>query len=235
MDDVLTSNGAGDDAPGVARYYSSDFWREENLKYVDPHFRMLKCARIVTRLAEGRTPSLLDIGCGPATLKHLIPPTVRYHGVDIAIHQNDPNLREADIVKKPIEFGGSKFDIVVAQGFFEYVGDYESRKFDEIANLLAPGGVFVVSYVNFAHRKRIVYERYSNVRPIEEFRRDLSRNFRIRRCIPTSHNWSHMEPNRRLVRAANMRLNRSVPVLTPRLAVQYLFVCSAQCDVRSGR
>ena len=56
--------------------YAKDFWSDENLKYVEPHFRMLKLARIVTRLAEGRTPTLLDIGCGPATLRRLIPSTV---------------------------------------------------------------------------------------------------------------------------------------------------------------
>ena len=87
---------------------------------------------------RGRTPSLLDIGCGPATLERLIPPTVRYHGIDIAIHEQAPNLIEADIVKSPIRFGDQKFDIVLAQGFFEYVGDYQSQKFDEIAQLLAP-------------------------------------------------------------------------------------------------
>ena len=228
MDDVLrTSADDPTDEPAV-RYYAKDFWNDENLKYVEPHFRMLQCARIITRLAEGRTPSLLDIGCGPATLRRLIPTTVGYHGIDIAIHERDPNLREADIVKSPITFGGQKFDIVVAQGFFEYVGDYESQKFDEIAQLLAPGATFIVSYVNFAHRKRDVYEPYSNVRPIEDFRRDLTRNFTIRQFVPTSHNWSHKEPSRRLVRAANMRLKLNVPYLTPRFAVQYLFVCSAR-------
>jgi len=210
------------------RYYAREFWCDENLKYVEPHFRMLKCARIITRLARGRTPSLLDVGCGPATLRRLIPPTVEYHGVDIAIHEHDPRLMEADIVTAPITFGDRKFDIVIAQGFFEYVGEYQSQKFDEIARLLAPGGTFIVSYVNFAHRRPDVYERYSNVRPIEEFRSDLQRNFTIRQSVPTSHNWSHKEPSRRLVRAGNMRLNVNVPFVTPRLAVQYLFICSAR-------
>jgi SAM-dependent methyltransferase len=210
------------------RYYARDFWYDENLKYVEPHFRMLKSAQIITRLARGDTPSLLDIGCGPATLRGLIPSTVEYHGVDIAIHEQDPNLMEADIVTSPITFGDQKFDIVIAQGFFEYVGEYESRKFDEIARLLVPGGTFIVSYVNFGHRKPDIYEPYSNVRTIAEFRRDLERNFAIRKCVPTSHNWSHKEPTRGVIRAINMRLNVNIPFLTPRLAVQYLFVCSAR-------
>jgi cyclopropane fatty-acyl-phospholipid synthase-like methyltransferase len=230
MGEVLSwnGNGAADEPVPAARYYAKDFWRDENLKYVEPHFRMLKAARIITRLAEGRTPTLLDVGCGPATLRRLIPSTVRYHGIDIAIHEQDPNLVEADIVKSPIKFGGQTFDIVIAQGFFEYVGDYESQKFDDIAQLLAPGGTFVVSYVNFAHRQPDVYAPYSNVRPIEDFRRDLTRNFTIRKFFPTSLNWSHREPNRNLIRAANMRLNMNVPFLTPRLAVQYFFICSAR-------
>ena len=162
------------------------------------------------------------------------PPTVEYHGIDIAIHEQDPNLREADIVTSPITFGDQKFDIVIAQGFFEYVGEHQSQKFDEIARLLAPGGTFIVSYVNFAHRKTDVYVRYSNVQPVEDFRRDLARNFTIRKFFPTSHNWSHTEPNRPLIRAGNMRLNANVPFLTPRLAVQYLFICTAREQVSPG-
>jgi len=226
MDEVRRANGNG---PAVG-LYAKEFWRDENLKYADPHFRMLKAARIITRLARGRNPSLLDIGCGAATLRRLIPPTIEYHGIDIAIHEQDPNLREVDVVKSPIDFGDRKFDIVLAQGFFEYVGDHQSEKFDEIAQLLAPGGTFIVSYVNFGHRKPAMYARYSNVQPIEDFRRDLSRNFSIRTVVPTSHNWGHSEPNRSLVRAGNWRLNRSVPYLTPWLGVQYLFVCSARAD-----
>jgi len=234
MDEAPDNNGSRvDDAPATGmRYYARDFWSDENLKYVEPHFRMLKSARVITRLAGNRELSLLDVGCGPATLKRLIPPTVRYHGIDIAIHGQDPNLREADIVKSPITFGDQHFDIVIAQGFFEYVGDYEAQKFDEIAQLLAPGGTFIVSYVNFGHRRPEIYERYSNVRSIEEFRDDLRRNFTIRQCLPTSHNWAHHEPTQTLVRAGNMRMNLNVPLLTPWLAVQYLFICSGRDDAR---
>ena len=117
---------------------------------------------------------------------------------------------------------------MLAQGFFEYVGEYQSQKFDAIAEPLARGGTFIVSYVNFAHRKPALYSRYSNVRPIEDFRHDLLRNFTIRKFFPTSHNWSHHEPNRSLLRTANMRLNVNVPVLTPRLAVEYFFMCSTR-------
>src|SRR5262249_59367149 len=113
--------------------------------------------------ADNRRSSLLDVGCGPATLRELLPPNVEYHGIDIALQEHGPNLLEADLVKTPIRFGSQKFDIVVAQGFFEYVGDAQSRKFDEIAQLLAPGGTFVVSYVNFGHRKPDVCTRYSTV------------------------------------------------------------------------
>jgi SAM-dependent methyltransferase len=229
MDHLLSKNGhRGEQPVSGARYYARDFWSDENLKYVEPHFRMLKAARIIERLSKDRAPSLLDIGCGPATLKRLVPASVKYHGIDIAIHDADPDLREADIVKGPIAFEGRTFDIVIAQGFFEYVGDYQSQKFDEIARLVAPGGTFIASYVNFGHRNPDVYERYSNVRAIEDFRADLSRNFVIQKSIPTSHNWSHKEPTRRFVRTCNMRLNVSLPFITPQLAVQYLFVCSTR-------
>ena len=69
---------------GGARYHKRDFWADENLKYAEPHFRMRKVAREVRRIARGRECDLLDVGCGPATLARLMPPGVRYHGVDIS-------------------------------------------------------------------------------------------------------------------------------------------------------
>jgi len=92
--------------------------------------------------------------------------------------------------------------------------------------MLADDGIFITSYVNFGHRKPMIYDRYSNVQPIQAFRNGLSRFFEIRRAFPTSHNWAHGEPNRKLVRAGNMRVNFNVPLVTPKLAVQYFFICS---------
>jgi len=224
---MTTAGRNGSRAGGVAaQYYARDFWSQENLKYSEPHFRMLKAAAVIRRLSEGRTVDLLDVGCGPAALKRLLPKNVNYHGIDIAIHNPGPNLREADIVQGPISFGRDRFDMVIAQGFFEYVGEYQSRKFAEIARLVADDGLFIASYVNFGHRHPVIYSRYSNVQPIEDFQYDLSRNFVIRRSFPTSHNWVHREPSRKLLRTTNMHFNANIPILTRKLAVQYLFICS---------
>jgi len=175
---------------GEARYHKRDFWAGENLKYVEPHFRMRKVAREVRRVTRGRECDLLDVGCGPGSLASLMPPGVHYHGIDIAIPEPAPNLVEMDIIEEPVSFRGKKFDVVVAQGLFEYVGKFQSQKFAEIAGLLNDGGKFILTYQNFAHRKREIYWPYSNVLLPDDFRRDLGRFFRIERSFPTSHNWN---------------------------------------------
>jgi SAM-dependent methyltransferase len=209
----------------ATRYYKRDFWSKENLNYNRPHYRLEKAARILNKLATGRECRLLDVGCGPAALMHLLSPNIDYYGVDIAIHTPAPNLIEADFLETPINFEGKQFDLVIAQGFFEYVGDYQSQKFAEIARLLTPGGMFVASYVNFGHRNTDIYEPYSNVRPLFEFRQDLARHFTILKSFPTSHNWHHNEPSRPLIKFANMHLNVNVPLISPILAVEYFFIC----------
>ena len=228
MNDSANGVTSTDDAEAKVRYYKKDFWSAENLKYSKPHFRMEKAARIINQLSRGRTPSLLDVGCGPATLQHLLTPNVIYHGIDIAIPNPGPTLAEVDFVANPIGLRDQRFDIVVAQGVFEYMGEFQRQKFAEIAGTLNPGGTFVVSYVNFGHRDREVYWPYNNMQPIGNFGRDLGRQFAIRRFFPTSHNWRHSEPNRRILKAANLRLNTSIPWLSARLAVEYFFICSAR-------
>lgn len=225
-----TASGAGEYPAKTAgnTLYKKDFWRKENLNYSRPHLRMEKIGGLVNKLAQGRDCTLLDVGCGPATLQTLLAPNVRYYGVDIAIQEPAPNLVEADLIEAPIGLDDIKFDIVVAQGFFEYVGEHQSQKFAEIANILAAGGTFIASYVNFDHRQREVYWPYSNVQPFKDFRANLAQHFEIRRCYPTSYNWHHWEPSQKIVRAVNMRINASIPGIAPMLGVQYLFICSVR-------
>ena len=152
-------------------------------------------------------------------------PDIAYFGADIAISEPAPYLLEADFTEGPVRFGDRKFDIIVAQGFFEYVGGHQAAKLAEIADILAPGGVFIATYVNFGHRDQEIYWPYSNVRPISEFRAGLEQHFHVRRAFPTSHNWRHSEPNRPVIRDVNMRLNLNIPLVSPRLAVEYFFIC----------
>ena len=98
-------------------YYQRDFWSTENLKFRQPHYRMEKAVRIITDFARGRECDLLDIGCGPATLMHMLPSNIHYYGIDIAIQEPAPNLSETDIVKAPIRFADKTFDIVMLRVF----------------------------------------------------------------------------------------------------------------------
>jgi SAM-dependent methyltransferase len=220
------SAGGGRRGNGIV-YYKRDFWGAENLKYTEPHFRMRKVARTLRRLAEGNPQcDLLDVGCGPASLAGLMPPNVRYHGIDIAINDPRPNLLETDILAQPISFHGQKFDMIVAQGLFEYVGKFQSRKLAEIAAILRNSGKFIVTYQNFAHRKQEIYWPYSNVQRPEEFRADLNQFFVIERSFPLSHNWNHSQPNLKLMKAAQARLIIDIPIISRMLAVDYLYICS---------
>jgi SAM-dependent methyltransferase len=213
-------------AEGDVKYYKKDFWSTENLNYSRPHFRMRKVARTVSRLAAGRQCDLLDVGCGPGTLQRLMPANVHYHGIDISIPEPADNLLEADILAAPIDFRGMKFDLVVAQGMFEYVGEYQSQKFAEISKVLKDDGKFVLTYQNFDHRQREIYWPYSNVQQPADFRKDLARFFKIERSFPVSHNWNHSQPRRALLKASQLHLNVNIPVISPILAVDYLYVCS---------
>jgi SAM-dependent methyltransferase len=216
--------------------YKKDFWSKENLNYSRPHYRLEKSARIVNRLAHGKKATLLDVGCGPATLMSLLRPNIQYYGIDIAIHDPAPNLIEADLLVRPVQFAGKRFDIVIAQGFFEYAGSFQAQKFAEISELLNDGGIFVVSYVNFGHRDKAIYWPYSNVQPLGDFRESLAQHFEIKRSFPTSHNWNHSEPRRKFIREVNMYTNINIPFISPVLGVEYFFICSKlSCYGRSAR
>jgi len=206
-------------------YYKRDFWIEENLNYVRPHYRLEKCARLVNKIAGVGRCDLLDVGCGPAALSKLLRRNINYYGIDLALHQRAPNLIETDFLEKEIGFNDKRFDIVVAQGVFEYVGRFQAQKFSEIKRILNPEGRFIVSYLNFDHIRRRVLPIYNNIQSIEEFKRSLGRFFVIEKFFPTSHHWRHKEPGRRITQRVQMRINANIPFISPRVAVQYFFVC----------
>jgi cyclopropane fatty-acyl-phospholipid synthase-like methyltransferase len=224
---MSSSTGIGGHArERAADFYKRDFWIKENQKHIPAHYRLQKSARIINSIAGHQERDLLDVGCGPATLGRLLEPNIRYHGIDIAIHDPAPNLIESDILKQPIRFGDQRFDIVAALGLFEYVGARQAEKFSEIAQILNERGTFVLTYTNFGHRAKHVFEAFSNVQPMDEFRKSLARYFTIERCFPTSYNWHGGQPSRALLKAANMNLKANIPVVGPKLAVEYFFICS---------
>ena len=222
-----------DGASGAARSYKKDFWSKANLKFVQSHFRLEKAARIANAISGDEESDLLDVGCGPATLQYFLDKNIHYYGIDIAINNPAPNLIEADLVNSPINFDGKSFDIVVAQGVFEYMASSQSQKFAEINAILAEKGKFIVSYWNFGHRDRQVYEAFSNIQPLADFRDSLARYFVVDRSFPVGHNWHHREPGRKPVMAAQMHINVNIPVISPVLAVEYFFICSPRRPAQS--
>jgi len=207
-------------------YYNRDFWINENLSYVKPHFRLEKCAGIVNGIAQGRQCDLLDVGCGPATLMHFLTENIQYHGIDIAIHHPAPYLIQTDFVAGEIGFHDKRFDIIVAQGVFEYVGQVQAQKFAEIRRALKNDGTFVASYVNFNHLHKDEYVIYNNVQPAADFRRELERFFHVKRYFPTSHHWHHHEPNRQFMKRLQMPVKMTIPLISRLFAVEYFFICT---------
>jgi SAM-dependent methyltransferase len=209
-----------------AQRYRRDFWATENRRFAQRHYRLNKVGRIVRELAGGKECDLLDLGCGPGTLADLLPKSVHYYGIDIAIQEPAPNFLEMDLLAKPISFRGIKFDLVVAQGLFEYFADSQAQKFAEIRDILQPGGRFFVTYTNFAHRSANLFHAYSNVRHPKEFRRDLERYFTIDRFFPGAYNWNHTHPNRDFMVRAQTGLDVDIPILGQFLAVDHFYICS---------
>ena len=207
-------------------YRDRDFWIVENAQYARPNFRLRKCARLLNDVAGGSSFDLLDVGCGPAALRTLLAPNISYHGIDIAVHQPAPFLRQVDFVKNPISFEERRFDIVVALGVFEYMGACQAQKMAEIRQLLKPEGIFLMSYINFQHVRRKVYPMYNNVRPIKELTRGLEEMFRVERCFPVSHHWRHKQPGRNVLPGLQLRVDWNIPWVSDWLAVEYFCLCS---------
>ena len=177
-------------------------------------------------MAGDRECTLLDVGCGPAALRPVLRPNVRYHGIDIAIHEPADYLRELDIAQKPIDFEGRRFDFVTAMGLFEYMGQQQDRKLEEIRAVLKPDGKFIMSYINFGHYHRLVWPNYNNVKPVAEMAKGLSQVFKVEKYFPVSHHWRQKQPGKRSLQGLQMRINFNIPVVSSMIAVEYFFICS---------
>ena len=170
-------------------YYGAgrrEYWLKRAEFYKQPYFRVRKCAKIANAVSRRRNCDLLDVGCGPATLSRLLDNNISYYGLALVIHEPAPNLRETDLRENEIAYESKKFDIIIAAGFFE---------------LLKRDGTFITTFTNFRHVRIVIEPGYSNIKSIEEFKRDLSSFFVVERCFPSSHNWSSTEPTLRLLNA----------------------------------
>jgi len=210
----------------IENFRSRDYWVVENAQYAKVSFRLRKCAGVLNQLAGDRECTLLDVGCGPGALRTLLNPNIEYHGIDIAIHEPASYFRELDIAHEPIAFDNKRFDFVVAFGFFEYMGQLQERKFEEIRKILKDDGKFMMSYINFGHFRRKVWPNYNNVRSIEEMTKSLNGVFQVERRFPASHHWRQKQPGNNSFPALQMLVNFNIPIFSPLLAVEYFFVCS---------
>ena len=211
----------------ATNFRDRDYWIVENSQYAEPSFRLKKCAAFINKMVGTRSCSLLDVGCGPAALRPLLHQDIDYCGIDIAIHQPAPFLREVDIAQKPIAFDNRRFDFVTALGFFEYMGGgKQSTKLLEIRNILNHDGKFILSYINFGHFRGQVWPNYNNVQSVAEMKKALSEYYQIDAVFPASHHWRQKQPGKNSLRPLQMLVNFNVPVISPMMAVEYFYICS---------
>jgi len=210
----------------MENFRSKDYWIVENAQYAVVSFRLKKCGHLVNQMAAGRECSLLDVGCGPAALRTQLAPNVAYHGIDIAIHDPAPYLKEIDVAHEPIDFDGKRFDFVAAMGFFEYMGVQQDVKLEEIRSILNPGAKFIMSYINFGHFRNLVWPNYNNCKPVSEMEQSLKKFFNVEKYFPVSHHWRQKQPGKRSLQGLQMHINFNIPVISPATAVEYFFICS---------
>jgi SAM-dependent methyltransferase len=134
-------------------------WRQRTLDFASPHARLHLLVRIVRELRPDRC-TLLDVGCGPAALKQLLPHTVEYFGVDIVPHvihaQRDAaHFEVTDLETAEACFDGTRFDIVVCSGVFEYIHARE-HFLQFLRRSLAEGGTLILTFTNHAHYLDVV-------------------------------------------------------------------------------
>jgi SAM-dependent methyltransferase len=147
------------------------FWDEMAARY-DGAYNSRTCAAYVGRarmaavealLGDG-PGELLDAGMGPGRLlAHMAERGWEVAGVDassemVALARRRLSSARARLVEGEIEslpFPPESFDAVVATGVLEYV-DYRTRALEELASVLRPGGLAVVSIPN----RRALYVRW---------------------------------------------------------------------------
>jgi SAM-dependent methyltransferase len=217
------------------KYFSRDYWIQENLAYSHVYFRTEKIASIANALAKGERCDLLDIGCGPCTLATLLHKNINYFGIDIAIHDPKPYLVEADIVNNAIVWRDKSFDLIVAAGVFEYLGSLEKNKFAEINALLKPNGKFIVTYSNIQHRVKPLYPTWNNVKSIDDFKLNLEACYQVERYFPAYYSMSDRDLTNSTMRKLQLHLNCNVPFIDKLLGVNFIFVCSKKERTDTGK
>lgn len=176
-----SSPGAGEFFDGEAERYDAAHDRDDSAG------RALRGRIAVTRLLLGDRPGrVLDCGMGPGRLlAELARRGWSVGGIDIseemvALARSRLPQSAASLVQGTVEslpFPSESFDAAVATGVLEYVENVP-RALGEVARVLRPGGVFVLSTPNTSAvptlwRQRIVYPAARIVKPLLRSRRPV--------------------------------------------------------------
>jgi O-methyltransferase len=159
------------------------YWVVEAQKYSQTHLRIKRVANEINQLPL-KNGSVLDLGCGPATLNNLIDyKRFHYYGVDVF----DQHISNGIYKKFDFENGDwsefpyqQKFEIVVLSGLIEYLSlDRIKNLLDQIReNLIAKNGYIILTYTNFDHYSR----KSTNYHPAWVTTLHLDRLIELLRC-----------------------------------------------------
>lgn len=148
---------SGDRAGQIRTAHYGDaatYWnrRAQDFGRIHPRLRQV---RDLVEAAPRPVTTLLDIGCGPATLRSVLPRAIDYFGVDIAEEViralDDPSHFEVvDLNETRICFDGKRFDAVVCSGIFEYIRE-PGPFLDFVRDTLAPSGYLILTFTNHQH------------------------------------------------------------------------------------
>jgi SAM-dependent methyltransferase len=148
-------------APLTAR---QEYWNARTRDFTQPHARL----RLIRRLIDGLPPrikNILDVGCGGAGLKTLLPDTLEYFGVDIAADvinaQHDPkHFQVADLESAYQLFGGRTFDLVVCSGICEYINNW-NRFMRLVRRSTVADGFLILTFTNRQHYSELIQHKRS--------------------------------------------------------------------------
>lgn len=129
---------------------ASSFWQDESLLYQTPHPRLRQVANL---LNAGTARRLLDVGCGPATLRSLLAPSFTYFGCDITDHAapllGDRFLHLDFNVDCGLGFfANRRIDVVHIGGVLEYLR-YPGHLLGEIRRITGQGARLIATSTHF--------------------------------------------------------------------------------------
>jgi SAM-dependent methyltransferase len=131
-----------------------EYWRARTRDFDTAHPRLCVIRDLIESLPSPPA-SLLDVGCGRGTLGRLLPTSIEYFGIDIALQHfgdqpNPDHFQVVDLERSPEAFGDTRFEAVVCSGVLEYIADTDNvLRF--LRTKVAPPGHLILSFTNRQH------------------------------------------------------------------------------------